>query len=352
MREKMETEVELLSGSSVTITSNSESVNFQDCERELEELVKNDKNNWTRFYVLIDKVEKEELYKQKNFKSFTSWMKNFAIKNKVHESVLWNRKKAGKVYEQYQKLQAQKGIETANIEDITVSMDSLVLLDKIQKKAPALAAELVEKTMKKEVTRQDLRTAYKQIRDAEPPKKPGRKKKLSAEEEAAKEAEFIQSSATATKITQLLTSSKWLLGYETTRKAFKVAEQQDKYISLPEFRVYTGTSTKSRRIDVVALENVTVDVKLHQLHAHGIEIKVDKHDLLNDCKYTEYTEFVHFMWLAVPRELVSIAEETAPPTIGIIAVEEDDSLVKVREASKGEPLRLLDTMMVATMKLM
>lgn len=329
-----------------------ETRDFKAYEEELENLIKTDKNNWTRFYILMEKVEKEELYKQDNFKSFTSWLKNFSLKNKIHESVLWNRKKAGRVYQQYQQLQSQKGIETEPIENIDVSMDSLVLLDKIQKKAPALGAELIEKTMNKQVTRQDLRTAYKQIRDAEPPKKPGRKKKLSEEEEMAKQAEFNKNNATATKITQLFTSSMWLLGYETTRKAFKVAEQQDKYISLPEFRVYTGTSIKSRRIDVLALENVTVKTKLHQLHAHGVEIKVDKHDLLNDHKYTEYAEFVHYLWLAVPRELVPLAEENAPPSVGIIAVEKDDTLVKVREAEKGEPLRLLDTFMVATMKLM
>lgn len=329
-----------------------ETKDFAVYEHELEDLVRNDKNNWTRFYLLMEKVEKEELYKQRNFKSFTSWLKNFSLKNKIHESVLWNRKKAGRVYQQYQQLQSQKGIETEPIENIDVSMDSLVLLDKIQKKAPVLGAELIEKTMNKQVTRQDLRTAYKQIRDAEPPKKPGRKKKLTEEEEMAKQAEFNRNNATATKITQLFTSSMWLLGYETTRKAFKVAEQQDKYISLPEFRVYTGTSIKSRRIDVLALENVTVKTKLHQLHSHGIEIKVDKHDLLNDHKYTEYAEFVHFLWLAVPRELVELAEETAPPTVGIIAVEDDDTMIKVREAEKGNPLRLLDTFMVSTMKLM
>ena len=325
---------------------------FQVYENELENLVKNDKNNWTRFYILMEKVEKDELYKQRNFRSFTAWLKDFSIKNKVHESVLWNRKKAGRVYEQYQKIQSQKGIETAPLEEINVSMDSLVLLDKIQKKAPALASELIEKTLNREVTRQDLRTAYKKIRDAEPPKKRGRKKKLSEEEEQAKALEFAENNATATKITQFLKSSNWLLGYEVAKKHFKVAEQQDKYITLPEFRVYTGTSTKSRRIDVLALENVTVDVKLHQLHAHAIEIKVDKHDLLNDHKYTEYAEFVHFLWLAVPRELVSLAEETAPLSVGIVAVEEDDTLVKIREAQKGNPLRLLDTMMVSTMKLM
>lgn len=320
-------------------------------EQELEDLVRNDKNNWTRFYVLMEKVEKEKLYKQKNFRSFTAWLKDFSIRNKIHESVLWNRKKAGKVYEEYQQLQAQRGIETPNIDEVDVSMDSLVLLDKIQKKAPALGAELIEKTINKEVTRQDLRHAYKQIRDTAPPKKPGRKKKLSEEEEQAQKAEFAENTATATKITQLLSNSSWLLGYEVGRKAFTKSEFQDKYVTFPEFRLYTGTTSKSRRVDVLALENVNVKNKLHEVNAHGIEIKVAKHDLLGDTKYTEYAEFVHFLWLAVPVELVPIAEETAPPTVGILSVD-GDNIVKIREATKGEPLKLLNTLTVATLKMM
>ncbi|MDM0552438.1 hypothetical protein QTG94_14715, partial [Clostridium perfringens] len=58
-----------------------ETKDFRAYEHELEDLVRNDKNNWTRFYILMEKVEKEELYKQKNFKSFTSWLKSFSIKN-------------------------------------------------------------------------------------------------------------------------------------------------------------------------------------------------------------------------------------------------------------------------------
>ena len=230
-------------------------------------------------------------------------------------------------------------------------MDSLVLLDKIQKKAPALGAELVKKTINKEVTRQDLRHAYKQIRDAQPPKKPGRKKKLSEAEEQAKKVEFEENNATATKITQMLSNSNWLLGYEVGRKAFTKSEFQDKYVTFPEFRVFTGTTTKSRRIDVMAMENVNVKNKLHEVNTHGVEIKVAKHDLLGDTKYTEYAEFVHFLWLAVPSELVPVAEETAPPTVGIISVD-GDTISKVREATKGEPLKLLDTLKVAALKMM
>lgn len=316
---------------------------FEKYEHELEVLVREDKNNWARFYVIMEKVEKEELYKQKRFRSFTAWLKNFAIKNKVHESVLWNRKKAGKVYKQYQEIKAQKGIETQPIEKINVSMDSLVLLDKIQKKAPELGTELIEKTMNKEITRQDLRSAYKKIRDSEPKKKHSPK-------ETNKENN-IENKITATKITHLFKNSTWLIGSVIKRKPFKTSEEQDKYTTLSEFRVYTGTTKKSRRVDVLALENVTVNNKLHELHTHAIEIKIDKHDLLNDHKYTEYAEFVHFLWLAIPSVLVPIAEETAPLSVGIIEVKDDDTLVKIRDSKKGNPLRIVDTLTVATIKL-
>ena len=335
-----------------------DSTSIESLENELESLVKTDKNNWTRFYILIKKVEEERLYEQKNFKSFTAWIKNFAIKNKIHESILWNRKKAGKVYEKYQEEQARSGIETSKIEDISVGMDSLVLIDKIQSRAPEIATELIEKTLNKELTREDLRTAYKQIRGVTASNKPAIKKNSednNNEEGSNKENnsdEAIEKVFTANKITQLLKDSNWLLGYKVSRTPFAVSEEQDKYITLPEFRTYTGTTAKSRRIDVLALENVTVNIKTQELHAHGIEIKVNKSDLINDCKYTEYSEFVHFLWLAVPRELASLAEELAPPSVGIVVAENNNTLTKLRAATKGNPLGVLNTFMVATMKLM
>ena len=36
-----------------------ETKDFAVYEHELEDLVRNDKNNWTRFYLLMEKVEKE-----------------------------------------------------------------------------------------------------------------------------------------------------------------------------------------------------------------------------------------------------------------------------------------------------
>ena len=40
------------------------------CEKELKELIGEDKKTWTRFYVLMKKIEEEELYKELGLKIF------------------------------------------------------------------------------------------------------------------------------------------------------------------------------------------------------------------------------------------------------------------------------------------
>lgn len=86
------------------------------CEKELQELIGEDKKTWTRFYVLMKKIEEEQ------------------------------------------------GFSIAPIEEADIGVDSLVLLDKITSKNKELGAELADKAINKEITREDLRTAYKVVR--------------------------------------------------------------------------------------------------------------------------------------------------------------------------------------------
>ena len=112
----------------------------------------------------MNKSGEEELYKELGLKSFTAWVKDFSIRNKIHESILWNRKKAGRVYEKYQRVKEEQGVNIAPIEEADIGGDSLVLLDKITNKNKELGAELTDKAINKEITREDLRTAYKVVR--------------------------------------------------------------------------------------------------------------------------------------------------------------------------------------------
>lgn len=325
------------------------------------DIINYDKASWTKFYLLMKEVEEKELYKEANKSSFTAWVKDFCIKNKIHESIIWNRKKAGKVYENYQRVQKEKGIEVPPIEETNISMDSLVLVDKIAKKAPKLGADLTEKAINKEITREDLRTAYKTVRgDLVKAKKEYLaldKEPLKEEEESKEDVKHTHTKqgvkvgevVTASKIIQALNSPNWLGIKEIKRKAFRPAHEQDKYKTLTEFAVYTGTSKNSRRIDVLALENITVENHF-SLNLHGIEIKVSKSDLEKDTKYTEYAEFVNYLWIAIPKKLEADARAIVPEDVGILVFNKNKMEV-VKKANKLNPLQLESSLTTLALKL-
>lgn len=332
-------------------------------EKELKHLVEQDKNSWAKFYLLLKKVEDQQLYKDLGLNSFTAWLKDFALKNKIHESVLWNKKKAGKVYERYAETKKEQGVEVPKIEDANVGVDSLVLLDKISKKNEALGAELTEKAINREITRADLRNAYKTIRG-------DLKKKDNADNKTAIEVieednklhedgngdiinvevkEDHEDNVTATNIVMALNNHAWL-GEKEVVTGFKGRFVERKYKALTEFPVYTGTTKKSRRIDVLVAENISIE-EHYNLQLHGIEIKVSKSDLLNDTKYTEYAEFVDKLWIAVPKNLVKECIKNTPKNIGIMYLE--DGAIKVkRQAQELNPECLKEALTTLALKLL
>lgn len=304
-------------------------------EQELLKLTKQDKQTWVQFYKLIKKVEEEELWREAEKKSFTQWIKDFSVKSKVHESVIWNRLKAGKVYATYERVQARKGVAVPPIDEVDVTVDSLILLDKITKKSEQIGAELVDKVLNKELSRQELRDTYKALGGD-----PRKAKKLHEEEKA--QLPSPEERLTAAAIVSALATPGWLGDYEAKRKPFKTSFEQDKYRTYTEFPVYTGTSKKSRRIDILAVENLTNDD--FGVNLHGVEIKVSKPDLLNDTKYMEYSNSVDFLWLAIPCELLEVALETKANTVGIIVVGADNNATIHTQASRLDPLAREETL--------
>lgn len=332
-------------------------------QKELKQLVEQDKNSWARFYKLMKKVEDEELYKELKLNSFTAWVKKFAMDNKIHESVLWNKKKAGKVYERYVETKQKQGIEVPKIEDAKVGVDSLVLLDKISKKNETLGAELTEKAINKEITREDLRNAYKTVRGdlkkntvKNPIKVVEEDNKLHEDGngdiiniEANTDHEDNTDNVTATNIVMALNNHNWI-GEKEVVKGFKGRFIERKYKAFTEFPVYTGTTKHSRRIDVLIAENISAD-EHYELELHGIEIKVSKSDFLNDKKYTEYTEFVNKLWIAVPQNLAAVCEKNTPKNIGIMYLEDGEIKVK-RQAQELNPENKQEALTTLALKLL
>ena len=67
-------------------------------------------------------------------------------------------------------------------------------------------------------------------------------------------------------------------------------------------------------------------------------------------KYTEYAEYVNFLWLAIPRELLQAAEETAPKSIGILLYDDDKTMIH-RDAERLNPLKLNESLTTLSLRL-
>ena len=146
----------------------------------------------------------------------------------------------------------------------------------------------------------------------------------------------------------VLCEPNWL-GVKQERKYFKTSFEQDKYRVFTEFPVFVGTSRKSRRMDMLVSENITSE-NVWDLNLHCVEIKVSKGDLLGDTKYTEYADFVDYMWLAIPVELELVAKDNVFNDCGIIVIKDNKATI-VKKAAKLSADRKIDTLTNIALKL-
>ena len=320
---------------------------LENIEKQITDLISLDKKNWTNFYTLLKKVEIERLWEEK-YNSFTQWLKDFSIRNKIHESILWQRKKAGEVYQKYSEIQKEKGIEVKPLETANVSAENLVLLDKIMRNSPSTSTELAEKVFNSSITGKELRQIHNSVR-------PTRYNDLDDSDE--KENEKVSEDSSPVNTTDILgmlfNTDSWL-GTKQEKNYFNSFTTKAQLFT--EFPVYTGTSRHSRRIDLFCAENITTEYPWN-LNLHGVEIKVSKGDLLNDHKYTEYGEFIDYLWLAIPQDLQEVAEQNKFTGCGLIIIDRDkktDKLIlKVIETPKKlTPLRKEETLTSLALKLM
>lgn len=326
--------------------------NLVDIEKQLIELFISERKNWVSIYLLLKIVDEEILWRG-NYNSYTQWIKEFAVRSKVHESSIWHIKKMGAVYEKYSKKMEAKGMKVDDIKNTKVSANNLVVLEKISKYSPERTEELVEKIFKKEITKNDLEEIYRAVRPSKINNE--NNNSIAFKTDGEIRTEKIKNNIKASTILSTLYEYENWLGQKKVRKYFKSSYEQDKIQCFSEFPVYTGSTKKSRRIDFLAVENMTTD-NLWELNIHGIEIKVIESDFINDEKYTEYTEFVDYFYLAVPEELKDIALKNKFKDCGIIVISKDKTnkfIAKVIEApARLNPLRREDTLTSIALKLL
>lgn len=295
--------------------------NIEKIEEELQTLLSEDKKSWVKIYELMEEVEEEKLYEGK-YRSFTAWVNELAIKSKVHVSLLWSRKKAGKVYAEYQERAKAAGRDVPDMREVRVSPDNFNLVEKIAGSNSAIADNLMDKVVAGELKRQDLKHAWEAVRADKENVRVTRHDK---------QPERTDTALSAADIVLALSGSSWIPDTNRTIRSY----EPQKYRIMTEFAVQTGTSRHARRMDVLALETITeADISLH-----GIEIKVDKHDLLNDHKMQEYVDFCDYFWIAVPEELLEDAKSIAATGWGILTVNNGNAIVAVKATHQDAAFR-------------
>lgn len=315
-------------------------------ENELESILSSDKKSWVRIYELMDVVEREKLYSNQ-YSSYTKWVNALADKAHVHVSLLWNRKKAGRVYAAYEERANAQGKSVPAMADVAVSADNFNLIEKIAGNNTDVADELIDKVLQGDMKRSDLKNAWQTVKaDRE-----ASGKKIVRVNAYDKESVDVKTETiTAADIVLALSRRNWLINnVDTYTDRYTVS----KYRVLTEFAVQTGTSHHARRIDALILENRTVEAeKAYNVHIHAVEIKVSKHDLLSDHKMQEYTDYADFFWIAVPEELKADAESIMLNDWGVITIDNEKKLHVIKKAELHDAVFRDQTIETALIKIL
>lgn len=294
-------------------------------EAELTDVLDKEKRNWTKIYELMSRVEQEKLYEQKeSCKSFTQWVNMLAKDLHVHASGLWAKLKAGRTYAAYAERAEKRGMIAQRAEDVAVSVDTINLCATIAGKSVERQDSLLDRAIRGELSRQDLREAAR-AKSAESRKY--EKGLFNSEKKEEVQKVQNQQGITAADIIVALKSSSWI---EYVEKSF----ERDEYITkvrklYAEFPVYTGTSRSARRMDAVILENISARER-DEIVIRGVEIKVSVSDLMHDEKMTEYTDFCDLFYIAIPAgddELKRAVQAVMLPEWGLIEVSEGEENV-------------------------
>lgn len=301
-------------------------------EAELTDVLDKEKRNWTKIYELMSRVEQEKLYEQKeNCKSFTQWVNMLAKDLHVHASGLWAKLKAGRTYAAYAERAEKRGMIAQRAEDVAVSVDTINLCATIAGKSVERQDSLLDRAIRGELSRQDLREAAR-AKSAESARKYEKglfnsEKKEEVQKVQNQQNPEEQQGITAADIIVALKSSSWI---EYVEKSFEHNEYITKVRKLyAEFPVYTGTSRSARRMDAVILENISARER-DEIVIRGVEIKVSVSDLMHDEKMTEYTDFCDLFYIAIPAgddELKKAVQAVMLPEWGLIEVSEGEENV-------------------------
>lgn len=313
-------------------------------ESEIQQILTTDRSSWMRVSELITYVETNKAWRD-NFQSFSAWIRHLAAISKVHESIIWQRKKAGEIYRRYQDRATRSGKMTPKMSEIQVSPENLILAEKIGQGVGAATDGLIDKILDGELKRSELKSAWQSVKRVR--EENGEKASAVTRHDII---EVNETALIASDISIALTNSGWIRNFSSIYNPISTIHGKRIYRAVPEFPVLTGSSRDSRRIDLLVAENYTLE-KPYNLNTHAIKIEVSQSDLKSNHKASEYSNIVDFIWVAVPSELSEVTIESAMQDWGIIAIDENHQPKIIRRARRnnvnmGRRIELLQTFVI------
>lgn len=366
--------------------------NLKTIETEISVILKDSMKSWIDLYLLLEQVREGKLY-EPNFRSFTAFVRHTADINGVHESILWQRSKAGKVYRRYQQVKAREGEDTKAIEELKeskVSPETLELCQKLAKYDDELFANLIEKAVAGRVTRDSLRQAYTTMRGNKTEEvleyfrknrrgleddtdtrgtnnMSNNKKELTGQNKGYNEClNQLKDPLKTAEISLALDSRDWMRKFAKILGTDEIDEADlynfarsgtGIYKTLSEFPVTSLTTRYDRKVDKAIFETITLAghfLRTYQICTHQVEIKVSRSDLISDTKMQDYSQSFDYSWLCVPVELKEEALKVKPEKFGLLLYDFDKKTLRIDKTAQRQkdPLQIERTLRVGLNRLL
>ena len=133
----------------------------------------------------------------------------------------------------------------------------------------------------------------------------------------------------AANIMQAIRESKWL---QPTRQAVSCDHVYYAFLSINANEI---GNRNTRRMYALVVENITVTAR-NVVMLRGIEIKVNRQDLLGDIQTAGFAGNVDYYYIAVPEdpEMIEAAESAVRPEWGILAADYSGNIKVIKEPSR------------------
>lgn len=301
-----------------------ERAELDEIESDLLHKLHDKRSRWSELYMLMDKVESGSLWRAGGFSSMTKWLEHLARLAGCQIQYLWRVKKAGKFYKAYADAEQAAGRVVAPVDEVRLGDEMLADLDRISDGKPERAREYVAAALGGTLTKAKVKQMVKATASA--------KRTAKA---AGKEQGGGVDGVTAADI-MLALNNPGLFVEEWGEFVDEHHSRDGHFTILAEFPVQTGTSDHARRMDALAISQLTC-IDMYSVGLDMVEIKVTENDLRRDTKHLEYEPFVDRCWFAVPLGLKDAALDAAPEGWGVIIYYSDKKWARVARRAEKLP---------------